>query len=240
MTNTTTFFALALALASTALASGCQQPVRCGALDEPCCAFEGMDPCISELGLSCSSGVCTGAARTACPATSQTCDVGLQNCNAGESCQLTDSSTACTAGTLGFGQACAGNCGAGLYCSAVTNVCERYCCEETGCPSGQACIAAVGSVGYCTNADCDPTSSTSCGASGACSFVSVQGVIRNVCLAAGTSPIGGSCGGSVGCVGGAFCGNDNVCHQICRTASPSCATGSCTAFSDLPEYGLCV
>ena len=232
-----------ISLSLTALV-GCQQPYRCGARDEPCCNFEGIEPCIADLNLRCNAGVCQGAVRTACPAPGGRCDVGLQNCAAGQSCQVVGSATQCVASGTGIdGAPCTTEeqCAPGHFCASAGNVCRRYCCGATGCAANQTCIPGLAgsAVGFCLVTNCDPVGQTGCPNAG-CYVVALEdGRITNACLGAGTLPRGASCDGSVNCVPGSDCFG-SVCRQICRPSSPSCDSGVCTPTEGADDVGACI
>ena len=232
------------ALAFVSLA-GCQQPYRCGARDEPCCNFEGVAPCIGELGLGCNAGVCTGAVRTACPAPSGTCDIGLQNCPSGEGCQTSGNSTLCTQAGLGTeGASCVNEtqCAPGYYCSSAGNVCRRYCCGATGCGAQQTCVTNQldgSNVGLCIGSGCNLIDQTGCVGS-SCYPALVDGSVVALCLATGDIPVGESCATSASnCVPGAACFGD-TCREMCRPSSPACSSGTCTATPDADDLGACL
>lgn len=232
----------ALALVSLA---GCQQPYRCGARDEPCCNFEGVAPCIADLGLSCNAGVCTGAARTSCPVPGGRCDIGLQNCSSGEGCQTSGNTSVCSpAGTGAEGAPCANEtqCAPGYYCSTAGNVCRRYCCGDTGCAARQICISgdvAGSNAGLCIVSNCDLVAQTGC-VNSSCYPVLVDGSVTSLCLATGDIPVGDLCATSASnCVPGAACFGD-TCREMCRPSSPACSSGTCTPTPDADDLGACL
>jgi len=223
---------------------GCQQPYTCGARDEVCCNFEGVDPCIADLGLSCNAGLCTSAVRTACPAPDVTCDVGLQNCPGGRGCQTSGNATLCSpagAGTEGGTCVNEQQCAPGYYCSTAGNVCRRYCCGDTGCGAGQECLSAgVASsrVGLCV-VSCDPIAQTPC-VNSSCYPLAFGSVITFACLTTGDIPVGESCGSATAsCVRGAACFGE-VCREMCRPSNPSCSSGTCTETVGADDLGACL
>ena len=245
MNKTTLWACVSLSLALGIL--GCQQPYRCGARDEPCCNFEGVPACIPELGLSCNAGLCVGAARTACPAPGGTCDVGLQNCPAGQACHHDGAAARCLpsgSGTDGAPCTSEAQCAAGYYCTNAGNVCRRYCCGTLGCGTGQLCASGgtTGSnLGLCLVSNCDPVRRSGCPNNSACYPLVVQeGSVTTACLSVGTIRIGASCEADSGnCVPGAACFG-TTCRQVCRPSNPSCASGSCTASPGAIDLGACL
>lgn len=241
--NKTLSILTVLAFSLTGL--GCQQPYRCGARDEPCCNFEGVEPCITDLGLRCNAGVCQAAARTACPAPGASCDTGLQNCPAGQSCQIAASTNRCiAAGTGTEGASCVteAQCAPGYFCASAGSVCRRYCCGSTGCAAGQTCIPAgvTGSAaGFCIVTGCDAAAQSGCPNAGCYPLALDDGTVITACLATGSLPIGETCDGTVQCVPGAACFG-TTCRQICRPSSPSCDSGTCTPTPGATDLGACL
>lgn len=228
-------------------AAGCQQPLRCGAIDEPCCAIEGVSPCM--LGASCAPDGFCSAGGTSCGGTTGECDLGLQNCGAGRSCQINPEGagvvTYCASAGGGIdGAPCTTevDCAAGHFCAIAGNVCRRYCCGSGTCGAGRACLpAAAGSAaGYCFVSGCDYISGSGCGAGLGCYPFMVDGAFTPVCFRAGAAGEGQACTNLDDCASGLACAGDSVCRRFCRPSAPSCSTGTCTPLTGLSDVGFCI
>jgi hypothetical protein len=186
------------------------------------------------------------------------CNIAFQNCGAGKSCDLLDTtscSTTCRlAGAANTDEICskATDCNVGLIClgDGTTGLCHGLCdlSTNTGCPTGSTCTfqaCSSGSQGICTK-DCNPFARTGCGAGQACVATyeydpptSMTFFVTDCELQAGTIPTDGDCiPNPFGCVTGDACDwpNDQVqtatCVQLCA-ASSDCTTShpNCVAFS---------
>jgi hypothetical protein len=231
----------ALIAACAAGAAGCQQPIRCGAVGEPCCEVDGAFGCLAPL--SCSLGTCGISAASSCPVAGGACDIGLQNCGAGASCQVSGSTTVCEASGGGVeGNPCVGpgDCRPGHYCSGLAGVCHRYCCgDDAACEPYQLCVpSGRGSVGFCVGEPCDPLTAAGCAPGAGCYLITGRdGNLSTVCLPAGSSGVGGPCSALDDCASGLACTTADVCRALCRP-SVGCA-GTCTPIDGIEDLGLC-
>jgi hypothetical protein len=257
--------ALALVLAVGAALAGCFQPLRCGALGEPCCDIAGVPACIvpeatcnagtctggascggvgqvccpgdvcTAPGATCSGGTCT--AGMGCPGTTGECDVSLQNCGPGRACDLTGAATMCIdAGPGVEGSACMVlEDCAAGFYCSSTGQCLRYCCGT--CPGTQFCLptAEGTAAGICT-IQCDAVLGTGCPASAGCYGLGVGGMVRELCFGAGSVAFGGGCSFASECQAGLSCVG-SICRQLCRPSAPLCPT--CTPITGAADLGVC-
>lgn len=223
--------------------AGCQQPLRCGAIGEPCCEVAGGFGCYDPL--FCNLGECSASAPTSCAGPPGECDIGLQNCGGGQSCQLGTGTTGCLASGSGIdGDPCtiSAECQPGYYCNAPAGVCHRYCCVPAGasCTDRQICIASgEGSIGYCAGEPCDPFAQTGCSMGFTCMVAGgADGRALTVCLTSGGVGVGGACATIDACAPGLVCASpSDTCRPLCRP-SQGCA-GTCTPLAGELDLGIC-
>jgi hypothetical protein len=221
----------------------CQVPTACGNLDQACC---GGASCNGTL--TCMAGTCEmGPTGTACPGTTGPCDIGLQNCGSGQTCQLTiDGTTSCRSVGSGGNQAsCSSDsqCAFGHYCSPFSGRCHPQCCGTAGCGADQVCIG-VGTgtdAGLCFGSPCDPVTGGGCAPDYTC-YVggNPAGGLLTICTPPGTVAAGGACSALDECVPGHVClGDPGTCVELCRPSSPFCSFGTCSALGDGDDLGVC-
>ncbi len=188
------------------------------------------------------------------------CDVIAQDCGAGMACVYGTTmmggmaSTICiAAGVRALGETCGaaeGQCQAGLFCSASTNICTEYCCEGSVADCSQAGALCFGGgaeapwLGVCNvPAGCTLVPQSGCGAGEACYPVSADGTTD--CLTAGTTPVGMTCDSANACVPGAICagmGGMFTCQRTCRMGMDAdcMGMGMCTGgLMGISGVGLC-
>lgn len=224
-------FLHAASVALAALALGCQQPIRCGALNEYCCVDEaGGGFCLSEpetgLRLRCNAAmdICEpdgsapacGALGQACCATGAACNAGLR-CNESNACEV-DSTAMCGA----LGQACC----AGGACSAADLSCQANVCTRT--TTGTACPGTTGA--------CD-IGLQDCGGGQACAL-SIEGTTS--CRAAGSGGDQSPCTDDTQCAVGHYCSPfSGRCHPQCCGATQCSTSQTCIVTAATGNAGLC-
>ena len=218
----------------------CQAPTTCGNLDQACC---GGTSCTGTL--TCMAGTCEmGPTGTACPGTTGPCDIGLQNCGSGQTCQLTiDGTTSCrTVGSGGNQSPCStdSQCAFGHYCSPFSGRCHPQCCGDVGCGTDQVCIG-VGTTtdaGLCFGSPCDPVDGSGCGASASCYIAgNPAGGVLTICVPPGSGALGSACDAIDSCAPGLGC-IGSICEQLCRPSSSTCP-GTCAALEGAGDLGIC-
>ena len=160
------------------------------------------------------------------------CTLGDSTCSADRSCRIQaspgndDGVFVCTAdGSGAEWQACEEQCAHGLSCWG--GVCTRFCNAQAGCGAGETCTNTYSTdYGFCL---CDLFSSCPGGMSCQPYGTDAEGYLP-YCLPAGTTGLGGTCGGEVGCLDGLLCygsqQNGYFCKALCDDTHP-CAEGTC-------------
>lgn len=124
-------------------------------------------------------------------------------------------------------------CGGGLTCSEIDNICVSSCNPSalvSGCPTGHACLpGSFGAPGYCLQGDgCDPLKQD-CENGAACYWLG-NGATR--CLWASAATDGQACAASNTCSPGHQCSfTSGECAKLCDPKGDS---------SDCPDQKSCV
>ncbi len=236
----------AWALAHLALA-GCQQPQRCGAYGEPCCAVGDARGCFAPL--QCELGRCIGRCRAAIG-----CDIaGQLGCDDGQGCYIdaTPGTPACfAAGSAEVGQTCAvdTDCRPGNYCHPYTTRCTPHCCagDEAPCGTLRECLVTSRSTaGLCIlTGECDLFGGGGdCPAGEGCYPVlnPALSLFAPTCAPAGFLGVDEECSGTTECAPGLTCVRDRGCQRLCDPLeSGSCGGARCLAFIDMElPTGFC-
>ncbi len=219
--------------------------------------------------INCATGLVCAGSSAADARCYRTCNPsGASTCGSGERCAAVSASEGvCIAGTTGGGgtggnlpgegQACTGQCQAGLVCAGTSQAdakCYRTCTPGVAgqCSSGQTCIATQGGGGVCyggsgggtdggtdggTSASgelCEPcTNDSACGAGGYClgESGSTQGRCTVPCGSNGACPSGAEC----------FWLDQNQTKSGCFPSTQTCngwgETGGTDAGTTTPDAG---
>ncbi|MEM9192267.1 MAG: hypothetical protein AAGF12_24045 [Myxococcota bacterium] len=202
------------------------------------------------------------ASVLACGTMDGTCQLGSDDCDADQSCEVSGASTMCMTrmGTKPAGEACelSDECAPGLSCFAEGRggVCARPCCptEVAACgatPEFQCRGGGVLQGGepsaywHCTQVrPCQVLfPEDACGSREGCYIISDDGETQ--CLHAGTAETNEGCSTQNDCAPGFFCGGlgRRTCRRICSLDVPSeCppGEGECQAQTYTPDgSGIC-
>lgn len=152
------------------------------------------------------------------------------------------------------------DCDVGLYCTGRMQApgnppiryCRKLCTAQSQCAgmTSDTCMG-LGDIGVCLPT-CTMWNDATCPAGTWCAFSGDVSGTMNVdageCFEADVNAIGMPCGAEEGgCVAGAICLSDNVCHQLCTTLTGgdmmhACtnAAETCNELQDAVGFGVCV
>ncbi len=126
-------------------------------------------------------------------------------------------------------------CSPGHACIRVNGqgVCARWCETSSDCTTECMQLVVGDDVGACRVA-CSPIDDTGCPSGFSC-FAALGQVFETgaaqavtICGGPGAVAEGGACSGPFDCQAGLSCPTD-TCRQLCDVDAPSCATGACNS-----------
>jgi cysteine-rich repeat protein len=126
----------------------------------------------------------------------------------------------------------------GSFCTELCDPANGFNCADGGPCNG---IGSPSGIGACDPDACDPLDVSTCNGGLAC-YPTTSG---DLCLDAGTTPVGASCAIHTDCVAGSWCvnpGSGDICMDLCDPANGNadCTVGqSCFPLTSNPAIGVC-